>query len=177
MVRWFNWLGVGMQVVGLIGAIYLLARLKEDVTRRQVLVLHWLRRLRIIALRLVGRTPAPHEVRAGISLGLGFQGRAHGVATRGPMPDGLGLDGRVAWVEEYVRDLERKHNELSSEVWRQAGAQEASVRDARRHAEEEISKAVADVRSEVRQLIGQDVGWEILALFVIVVGIALAALP
>jgi hypothetical protein len=33
---WFNWLGVGLQVVGLLGAMYLLARLRERVVSRGV---------------------------------------------------------------------------------------------------------------------------------------------
>jgi hypothetical protein len=57
--------------------------------------------------------------------------------------------------------VERKVNELSSGVWRQAHAQDDAVKATREHAEKEISKAVADVRSEILQLVGQDVGWEI----------------
>jgi tetrahydromethanopterin S-methyltransferase subunit G len=90
------------------------------------------------------------------------------------MPGGLAVDAQVAWLENYVRSLEARHNALSPEVRRQADAQDDAVRAARSYAEKEISKAVDDVRSEVRQLVGQDVGWEIGWLGVVAIGVVLS---
>jgi tetrahydromethanopterin S-methyltransferase subunit G len=91
------------------------------------------------------------------------------------MPDGFSLTEQVAWIDDYVRHVENKVNDLSSEVWRQARAQDDAVKATRDYAENEISKAVADVRFEVRQLVGQDVGWEIGFLAAVAVGVVLAA--
>ena len=59
--------------------------------------------------------------------------------------------------------MESKLNNLSSEVWRQASAQDDAIRATRDYAEKQIREAVEDVRTEVRKLVGQDVGWEIRA--------------
>jgi hypothetical protein len=59
--------------------------------------------------------------------------------------------------------VESKLNNLSSEVWRQASAQDDAIRATRDYAEKQIREAVEDVRTEVRKLVGQDVGWEIRA--------------
>ena len=69
-----------------------------------------------------------------------------------------------------------KVNDLSSEVWRQASAPDDAVRATRDYAEKQIREAVEDVRTEVRKLVGQDVGWEIFWLAVVAVGVVLAAL-
>jgi tetrahydromethanopterin S-methyltransferase subunit G len=91
------------------------------------------------------------------------------------MPGGLALADQIAWVNDYVHDLEHRHEDLSTEVWRQTSAQDDAVKAARDHAENEIRKAVEDVRAEVRQLVGQDVGWEIRFLVVVAVGVVLTA--
>jgi tetrahydromethanopterin S-methyltransferase subunit G len=93
------------------------------------------------------------------------------------MPEGLAVDAQIAWIADHVRDLEHKHNDLSTEVWRQANDQEDAVKAARNHAEREISKAVGEARSEFRQLVGQDVGWEIGTLLLVAIGVVMAALP
>jgi len=61
-------------------------------------------------------------------------------------------------------------------VWRQAAAQDDAVRATRDYAEKQIREAVEDVRTEVRKVVGQDVGWEIFGLAVVAVGVVLAAL-
>jgi tetrahydromethanopterin S-methyltransferase subunit G len=180
-MRWFNWLGVALQVVGLLGAMLLLARLRETITGREGALLRWgrasWRRLGGLTLRLLGRTPPRPSAygHAHTAEGIGFAGAAHGVTTWGPMPDGFSLTEQVAWIDDYVRHVENKVNDLSSEVWRQARAQDDAVKATRDYAENEISKAVADVRFEVRQLVGQDVGWEIGFLAAVAVGVVLAA--
>jgi tetrahydromethanopterin S-methyltransferase subunit G len=182
-MRWFNWLGVAVQVLGLLGAMFLLARLRETVTGREGALLRWgrasWRRLRNLTLRLLGHTPPPPTVRAhaGVAQGFGsLTAEAHGVTNIGPMPGGLALSDQVAYVDERVRQVEHKVNDLWSKVWRQANAQDNAVKAAREYAENEISKAVTDVRSEIRQLVGQDVGWEIGFLAAVAVGLVLAAL-
>jgi tetrahydromethanopterin S-methyltransferase subunit G len=177
---WFNWLGVGLQVVGLLGAMYLLARLHETVTGRQVIPLRWVRtawrRPRTLALRLLGRKPPSIQGRAGLFEEGDFM-RAHGVTTRGPMPDGLAVDAQVAWVVDYVRAVESEHNDLSSKVWHLANAQEDAVKATRDFAEKEIRQAVNTARSEFRQLVGQDIGREIVSLVAVAIGVVMAALP
>jgi tetrahydromethanopterin S-methyltransferase subunit G len=92
------------------------------------------------------------------------------------MPDGLALPDQVAWVSDYVREVESKVNNLSSEVWRQASAQDDAVKATRDYAEKQIREAVEDVRSEVRTVVGKDVGWEIVSLAAVAVGVVVAAL-
>jgi tetrahydromethanopterin S-methyltransferase subunit G len=179
---WVNWLGVGLQVLGLAGAMVLLGRLRETVTGQEGALLRWSRAawrwLRVGKAWLL-RRPAPRpsvHAHAQTAMAAGFAGGAHGVTTRGGMPNDLAVTDQVAWVTDYVRDLEHRHNELASEVRRQASAQDDAVKAARDHAETEIRQAVEDVRTEVRQLVGKDVGLEIGFLAVVVVGVVLAAL-
>jgi tetrahydromethanopterin S-methyltransferase subunit G len=178
-MRWFNWLGVALQVVGLLGAMLLLARLRETVTGREVVPLRWVRvgwqRLRALARRLLRRRPPtvtlePDSLVTEMRMGSPVLTQNHA-----PMPAGLAVDARVAWLDGYVRELERRHNDLSVEVGRQASAQDDAVRATRDYAESEIRQAVEDVRAEVRQLVGKDVGWEIVSLAVVAVGVVLAA--
>jgi tetrahydromethanopterin S-methyltransferase subunit G len=93
------------------------------------------------------------------------------------MPEGLAVDAQIAWVLDYVRAVEHKHNDLSSKVWRQANEQEDAVKAARDHAEKEISKAVDTARAEFRRLVGQDIGWEIVSLAAVAIGVVMTALP
>jgi len=46
--------------------------------------------------------------------------------------------------------VESKLNNLSSEVWRQASAQDDAIRATRDYAEKQIREAVEDVRTEVQ---------------------------
>jgi hypothetical protein len=61
-------------------------------------------------------------------------------------------------------------------VWRQASAQEDAVKATRDYAEKQIREAVEDVRSEVRTVVGKDVGWEIVSLAAVAIGVVVAAL-
>jgi tetrahydromethanopterin S-methyltransferase subunit G len=175
-MSWVNWLGVALQVVGLLGAMLLLARLRETVTGHEVWLLHQVRAawrwLRVHVLRRKPPTQYVHAQPAQVGV---YAGRAHGVTTQGPIPAGLVVTDQVAWLDGYVRDVERKVNDLSSEVSRQASAQDDAVKSARDYAENQIGQAVEDVRSEVRQLVGKDVGWEVVSLALVAVGVVLAA--
>jgi tetrahydromethanopterin S-methyltransferase subunit G len=132
------------------------------------------RQFRARAWRIVGRRPAPITIELQPAT-IEVRAVPLGVSTAQPqMPGGLAVDAQVAWLENYVRSLEARHNALSPEVRRQADAQDDAVRAARSYAEKEISKAVDDVRSEVRQLVGQDVGWEIGWLGVVAIGVVLS---
>jgi tetrahydromethanopterin S-methyltransferase subunit G len=178
---WFNWFGIGLQVVGLLGAMYLLARLHETVTGHQVIALRWIRtawrHVRVFTLRLLGRRPGPVTVEAEPAT-IKLSAVPVGVTTtQAPMPDGLAVHAQIAWLENYVRSVEARHNDLSLEVRRQANAQDDAVRAARSHAEREISKAVDEARSEFRRLVGQDIGWEIVYLTTVAIGVVMAALP
>lgn len=185
----YNWLGVGLQLVGVVVAMILLAGLHETVTGREVVLLRGGRaarshlrsgalRLRSAALRLMGRTPAPTNIVLGtaeLTVSAGTL-KAHGVTTRGPMPDGP-VGARITWLDDYVRQVERKVNDLSSEVWQQASDHERALSATRDIAAKEISEAVETARSWVLELVGRDVGWEIGALGAVAVGTILAAWP
>jgi tetrahydromethanopterin S-methyltransferase subunit G len=73
--------------------------------------------------------------------------------------------------------VEGKHNDLSSKVWHLANAQEDAVKATRDYAEKEIRQEVNAARSEVRQLVGKDVGWEIVSLAAVAIGVVMAAWP
>jgi hypothetical protein len=179
-MQWFNWLGVGLEVVGLLGAMYLLARLKETVTGRQVMVLRWVRvgwsHVLAFVRRLLRRRPAPITINLEPAT-LRLEASPLGVTRSYPlMPDGLTVEARVAWLYDFVRDLESRHNDLTVEVVRQASVQRDAVQAVRADAQKEIRQAVDEARVEVRKLVGQDVGWEIWWLAVVVAGVVLSAL-
>ena len=174
-MQWLNWLGIGLQVVGLLGAMLLLARLRETVTGREVVPLSWGREgRRWLRVHVLRRKPPTQYAHAQAAQAYGFAGTAHAATTRRAMPGGLALTDQVAWLDGYLRDVESKVNDLSSEVWHQASAQDDAVNAARDYAEKEIRGAVEDVRAEVRQLVGKDVGWEIVSLLVVAVGVVLS---
>jgi tetrahydromethanopterin S-methyltransferase subunit G len=180
-MEWYNLLGVALQVAGVLGAMYLLGRLHEEVTGRQVLLLHPVQTVRAVRgwlrVRVLRRAPPAGYVDARTAQVKVGPGRAHGVAPPVAMPDGLALPDQVAWVSDYVRGVESKVNDLSTVVWRQAGAQDDAVKAVRDDAKKQIREAVEDVRSEVRKLSGSNVGWEIASLFVVVVGVVLTEWP
>lgn len=157
----------------------MLARLKETVSGRQVMVLRWVRvgwwHLRAFAFRLLRRRPARITIDLEPAT-LNLDAPPLGV-TRGypPMPDGLTVEAQVAWLDDYVRDLESRHNDLSVEVGRQASIQRDAVQAVRADAQREIRQAVDEARAEIRQLVGQDVGWEMGWLAVVAVGAVLSA--
>lgn len=179
-MTWVNCAGVVLQVVGLFLAMFLLARLRETVTGHEVAPLRWgrlaWRRLRRLGRWMLCRKPTTHVLQLGGTSSGKSTLSAQATVTRGPMPPELGSAEQVAWLEQFIRDVERRHNELSAEIGRQVAALNAADDTTRRHAEQLMRQAVEDVRTEFRTLVGNDVGWEAFSLVLVAVGVIMAAL-
>ncbi len=92
------------------------------------------------------------------------------------MPEELTTEGQIAWLVEWVRDLEKSLNALSTEVGRHERERNDRVAAARKHADDLMREAVEDARADVRRLVGSRMGWEWLSLVLIAAGVVLAAL-
>jgi hypothetical protein len=173
----YRYLGMGLQVGGLIAAGWLLVRLREHITGRGAWprtawrrMASWLRRL----WARVRRRPVNAIVRAGGAHGsVSVSGTARATKMTGAMPNGLTVAQQISWLDQFVRDLEDRHNDLHAEVGRESAERNRAVREVRNA----MREAVEDVRREFRELIGRDVGWEILALGAIAVGVVFTSIP
>jgi hypothetical protein len=172
-----NWVGVLMQVVGLVLAMFLLLRLRELVTGRAVVV-PWgriaRRKFSEFARRVLRRPPPSRVIDMGAS-GLGVMtASGHVTVTRGAMPAELSLEERVQHLDSFVRDLEGRSNALDTEIHNLKATVDAEVGKVRKYAEQRVNEAVDQVRAEFRLLVGQDIAWEVLSLVLVAVGVVLA---
>ncbi len=172
-----NWVGLVLQVVGLLLAAWLLGRLHEEVKPTKLRVFRWGRSARasvVTFYRRLFRRPGkttivePFTIRATTSLGA-----PHVTTGRGPLPAGSAEE-QIKWLDDFVHDIETKHNELSKKVWELTGTLNNEVSATREYAKERIGTAVDEARADFRSVVGKDLGWEVVSLVMIAVGVVLA---
>lgn len=175
-MTWVNCVGVGLQVFGLVWAMYLPLRLREVITQTEVLPLRQLRTVRTevdrLWRRLRRRPPATHEVTLTAT-----QSQWAALALRIPRPTmgsrpvDASLEEQLVWLEGCVRDVEQRHNQLLDDVGVIIGTVESKVRE---HTEVQIREAATELRAELGALQVRDVYSEVASLALIAVGVVLA---
>jgi hypothetical protein len=174
-----NCVGVVLQVLGLVLGMWLLGRLHVSVTRRELRVFGWGRSAGSNIARFfhwLFRRPGKKAMVyiEGADTAIGDVGVPHVTTGRGPLPAGSAEE-RIKWLDDFVHDVDAKHNELSRQVWELTGTLNQEVSALRQYAEERIDKAVDAARADFRALVGKDLGWEVVSLGMIALGVLLAA--
>jgi hypothetical protein len=166
-----RWLGLALQIIGLVLGAVLLVRLKEKVTGRAAAVRLWWNRL-VGRLRRLLRISRDVHATAGAAIGAGAVMRARGRVTSGERPKGLTDPERIDWLYENFRDLEQRYGALFDEVGRESRERDEAIAKVRAAIAQEAEAA----RTDFRNLIGADLNWELLAFGFIIAGTVLTTI-
>jgi hypothetical protein len=170
-----NWFGVALQVGGVLGAAYLLLRLRENITLRPVVPLSWFRAAWRWFRRVILRRPVKTTSGYGRgTFGLGGTLTARGHSVQQVMPGDLDTAEQIEWLEAWMRRLEQGQNALSDEVGTLAGTTGRNLEGAKSELRQFVYESVSQVQAEFRALLGGDIAWEVFFLLAIAVGTVLA---
>jgi hypothetical protein len=175
---WVNGFGIALQVAGVVLGAVLLMRLAETVGRRAP-PLEWFRKARAWLARIgawLCRSDRAVIVHPLTATGTAEAAGALRLAkTRGAMPAGLTVEEQLAWVLEFVRDVEQRHNQLAAEVGDVSSALSDEIDRVRSQARQLMEAAVEQARADFKRDVGKDLWLEVLSLGMIGAGVILAA--